>query len=116
MHELPFAKSIFNAVMKKAEENEATRVCKVVIEVGELRDFVPDIVDKYWMYVTRGSMAEDSHIEMHVIPATISCHRCQTIYPVNRAQLYLTRCPQCNCDTGTMVTGRKLRITGIEIR
>lgn len=115
MHELPFAKSIFHAVVTKAEANGATKVTRVVIEVGVLRDFVPEIVQKYWKYVTKGSMAEDSSIEMNEIPATVTCGDCQTVYEINVHDLVHTHCPQCGCQTGKMLTGRELRIVRIEI-
>ena len=46
MHELPFTKSIYNAVMKKASEVGAKRVVMVALEVGVLRDYIPEIVQK----------------------------------------------------------------------
>jgi len=116
MHELPFAKSIFNTVVEKARQNEAERIVRVVIEVGALRDFVPEIVQKYWLYVTRGSMAEGSLLEMKEIPATVRCRDCGITFPVNMTNIKETRCPKCRCDMGTLVTGRELRILGIEIR
>lgn len=115
MHELPFAKSIFKSVLAKAEANDAQKVNLVAIEVGVLRDFVPEIVQKYWKYVTKGSIAEDSLIEMREIPATVECRDCRNIYQIDVNDLIHTHCPKCNCQTGRMLTGRELKIIGIEI-
>jgi len=115
MHELPFAKSIFNAVVAKAQENGANCVVRVEIEVGALRDFVPEIVQKYWSYVTRGSMAEGSVLNMKEIKATIRCKECGRISAVDMHDLRNTHCRHCGCDVGTLVTGNELRIVGIEI-
>jgi len=115
LHELPFAKSIFKSVIHKAEANEAKAVTLVVIEVGVLRDFVPEIVQKYWTYVTKGSIAEHSVIEMREIPATVECKDCQQIYEIDVHHLIAAHCPRCGCQTGRMLTGRELKIIGIEI-
>jgi len=115
LHELPFAKSIFKAVIAKAEENDAKAVTMVALEVGVLRDFVPQIVQKYWEYVTKGSIAEGSVIEMKEIAATAECRDCKNIYQIDVKNITATRCPQCGCDMGKLLTGRELKILGIEI-
>jgi len=73
MHELPLAKSIYRSVMKKADECGATAVVRVVIEAGELREYVELILQKYWDYVSRGSLAEGAKIELITLPATVRC-------------------------------------------
>lgn len=115
MHELPFAKSIYQNVMKVAEENRAQKVLKVQLEVGELRDFIPELVQKYWDYIAAGSIAEGAEIEMTIIRATASCRDCGTVYTVDVAHMQSSRCPQCGCDIGTLLTGRELKIMNIEI-
>ena len=104
MHELPFTKSIYNAVMKKASEVGAKRVVMVALEVGVLRD-----------YIAKGDIAEGSTIEIETIPATVSCRDCGTIYEVDVSDIANANCPECGCPTGKLVTGRELRIVGIEI-
>lgn len=115
MHELPFAKSIFKTVLAKAQENNAKAVTLVALEVGALRDFVPEIVQKYWVYVTKNSLAEGSCIKMREIPATARCAACQCVYEVDTHHIMEAVCPQCGHDKGYMLTGRELRIVGIEI-
>ena len=115
MHELPFTKSIYNAVMKKASEVGAKRVVMVALEVGVLRDYIPEIVQKYWDYIAKGDIAEGSTIEIETIPATVSCRVCGTIYEVDVSDIANANCPECGCPTGKLVTGRELRIVGIEI-
>ena len=115
MHELPFTMSIYKAVMKKAQEVEAKRVVMVALEVGVLRDYIPEIVQKYWDYIAKGDIAEGSVIEIDTIPATVSCKECGTIYEVDVQHIEEANCPECGCPTGKLVTGRELRIVGIEI-
>lgn len=116
MHELPLAKSIFSTVIKKAEECGATAVVRVCIEAGELREYVEMILQKYWDYISRGSIAEGAKIELISIPATARCTQCGTVYGIEVDELADAKCPACGYDRGELLTGRELRIKGMEIR
>lgn len=115
MHELPLVKSLFKQVIDAAEKNNAKRVTLVVLEMGKLRDFVPDIVQKYWDFVTPGTIAESSKIIIEEKEATLKCDGCGHIYLLDPVNLYQNKCPNCGCDTGELITGRELKIRGIEI-
>lgn len=116
MHELPITKSIFKSVIQKAEQAQAKAVVRVVLEIGILRDFIPEIVQKYWDWIAPGSIAEGSTIEIREKPAEAVCKRCSTRYVIDRDNITDSRCPSCGCDRGTLVAGSELRILGIEIR
>lgn len=115
MHELPITKSIFRSVIKHAEQNGAKTVEKVCLEVGELREFIEEIVQKYWDYISRGSIASTARIEIITIPITAKCSECETVYDIDALALEEARCPKCHNESGELLTGRELRIRGIEI-
>ncbi len=115
MHELPIAKTIYRSVMKKAEECGAARVLRVVIEAGELREYVEAILQKYWDYISEGSIAQGAKIELISLPATVRCGKCAEVYALDIDDLEASRCPQCGFDSGELLTGRELRIKGMEI-
>jgi len=115
MHELPFTKSIFRTVSAKAEQVGAKGVSIVALEVGVLRDYIPEIVQKYWDYVARGSIAEGAKIEIKLIPATVKCSGCGEVFEIDIKNLTSSKCPKCGYEKGQLVTGRELKIIGIEI-
>jgi len=115
MHELPITKSIFKSVIAKAESVGAKSVRMVALEIGVLRDFIPEFVQKYWNYITPGSIAEGSVIQIKEIDATASCGKCGTIYRIDTKNIQDSKCPECGYDYGTLITGRELKIVGIEI-
>lgn len=115
MHELPLVKSIYNSVVKHAETNNAKKVTKVVLEIGVLRDFVPEIIQKYWDYISKGSITEGSLIIVDEIPASAECGKCHTLYPIDMNDVINSKCPICGYDSGTLITGKELKIRGIEI-
>jgi hydrogenase nickel incorporation protein HypA/HybF len=115
MHELPITKSIFNSVIAHARKSGASTVERVCLEVGELREFIEEIVQKYWDYLSRGSIASRARIEIITIPSTARCAACQSVYPVDMLALEDACCPHCGHGSGELLTGRELRIRGIEI-
>lgn len=115
MHELPIAKTIFKSVMKKAEECGAKSVVRVCIEAGELREYVEWILQKYWDYISEGSIAEGAKIELISLPATVKCGQCENVYALDIEDLEASKCPECGFDQGELLTGRELRIKGMEI-
>lgn len=115
MHELPFTKGIYKSVMRKAESVNAKHVNRVVLEIGVLHDFVPEFVQKYWDFISRGSIAEGSVVEIRWKNATVMCGKCHTQFEVDKETMNDPRCPSCGFEYGTMLTGNELRIVGIEI-
>ena len=115
MHELPMTKSIFRSVVTKAESVGATGVNRVVLEIGILRDFIPEIVQKYWDFIAPGSIAQGACIEIIELDAEAICGRCSTAYTITKAHLMDAHCPHCGYEYGTMIRGNELRIKGIEI-
>jgi len=116
MHELPLTKSIFKTVVAKAESVDAASITKVVLEIGILRDFIPEIVQKYWDYISSGSLAEGSKIIINELPASARCSQCGSIYRIKKSNLSESQCPNCSNPYGTLVSGDELRIAGIEIK
>ncbi len=115
MHELPLVKSIYKSVIGVAEQNEVKKITKVVLEIGVVRDFIPEIVQKYWDYVSKGSISEGSTVEIIEIPATAKCGKCGTVYEIDTSNLAKSKCPKCRYGRGNLVTGNELKIKGIEV-
>lgn len=115
MHELPLTKSIFKSVVSKAESVDAKKVTRVVLEVGVLRDFIPEFVQKYWDYITPGSLAEGSVIEVREIPALAACGKCGAEYIIDKDNINDSHCPECGYEYGRLISGSELKILAIEI-
>lgn len=102
-------------MVERARTENAKAVNRVVLEVGVLRDFIPAFVQKYWDYISPGSVAEGSIIEIREINASAVCGRCGETYAIGRDNIADAHCPSCGYRYGRLVSGDELRIVGIEI-
>jgi|GEM_PF-1886317 len=108
-------KSIYKTVLRRAEAVDAVAVNRVVLEIGILRDFIPEIVQKYWDYIAVDGIAKGAKIEIRELDARVACGQCGQEYDVGREQIQDPRCPSCGYAWGTLLAGNELRIAGIEI-
>lgn len=115
MHELPFTTGIHKSVIRKATSVGATHVNRVVLEIGVLHDFIPEFVQKYWDFISRGTLTEGSLVEIRWKNATVMCGRCMTQYEVDKQQMQDPICPSCGYEYGNTLSGNEMRIVGIEI-
>jgi len=116
MHELPITKSIFKTVVSRAQDAGAVSVTRVVLEIGILRDYVPEIIQKYWDYISPGSIAEGAKIEIKELDAVARCGRCSGVYTIAKGHIAEARCPSCGYQRGELLSGDGFRIVGIEIK
>lgn len=102
-------------MLRYAQRAGATRVDEVVLRVGELHEFVPEWVQRYFDYLSRGTVAEGAKVVLRVIPIVVECAGCGEEFRISREQMADYRCPACGCGEGEMVAGREMAIDRIEI-
>lgn len=115
MHELPIIKTIYKTVIDQATRENANKVLNVYLEIGELRDFIPDLLKKYWAYVTKDSIASESNLLIREIKAKAKCGKCGEEYYIDTLDVENSKCPKCGYDMGELIQGRELVIYGIQI-
>ena len=116
MHELPIIKKILQIVLTYATDQDAKEVRTVTLKVGEMHDLIPELVEKYFSYVTRGTMAEDAKLKMILLPITCTCKDCQMHFVYNLRYGEKTQsCPVCGSEALDLVSGNELLIDNIEI-
>jgi hydrogenase nickel incorporation protein HypA/HybF len=115
MHELPLTQKIFRAAMRHAEKNEAVRVTEVCLRVGEMRDFVEAVTQKYWDHLSKGSIAEGSKIRFIRVGASAKCDACGNSFPFDWRSPEKPACPSCGSEAVHLQTGTELEIEQISI-
>lgn len=115
MHELPVTKSICDIVVRHAVANGAAEVVSVQLEIGALSDLQNEWVQRYFDYVSRGTVAEGAQLEIWKVPAVFSCRRCGRRFAVNSLADEGIACEFCGIEDVQLVSGREYRVKSIGV-
>ena len=115
IHEMSVTKDILKHSVKYAEANQATRILGVGLRVGQIRDLVEDIMQKYWDYLSRGTVAEGAKIKFTVVPTTFRCLVCGNNFEFDLHHRQKIVCPCCSGENVELLTGKELVIENIVI-
>jgi hydrogenase nickel incorporation protein HypA/HybF len=109
MHELAIADAVVGIVSRHAG---GRRVTAVELEVGQLRQVVPDALAFAFGLVAEGTCAEGAELALEVVPVAVACRGCgaqtqQAAFPL--------ACGACGSDDVDVVRGEELRVTCVEV-
>ncbi len=76
MHELSYAQALLDEILRLAEENNAKRVTKIHLVIGELLLINPEQLKFCFSAISRGTVAEGAEIEIEFIKPKIVCTKC----------------------------------------
>ncbi len=110
MHELSLCRSIHGVV----EEAAAGRaVATVHLQVGQLRQVVPQTLTYCWALVVEGTSLAGSVLEIDHVPVVLDCHACGDTTTVEHV-LVLT-CASCGGGDIALRTGEEMLVTSIDV-
>lgn len=116
MHEMGIMASVLEQTLQYAQENQATTVRKINLEIGEYSRIVPDMAQKFFSYIAKGTVAENAAIEITVVPLMLCCAGCGHKERLSR-ELIEEGCPVCGeCNLFPTSSGRGWRMESIELR
>jgi hydrogenase nickel incorporation protein HypA/HybF len=76
MHETPIAIEIVNQVVQLAADHGAIRVEQVEVQVGAMRQVVPEALELAFSVVSEGTLAEGAVLRITEVPAAANCNHC----------------------------------------
>jgi hydrogenase nickel incorporation protein HypA/HybF len=110
MHELSLSGAIVNTVEKHA----AGRPVNVVsMRIGALRQVVPDTLEFYFGFVSKGTVCEGARLEQELVPARLRCASCERKWAI---ELPVFMCPACGSGGEVEVaSGDEFEVESIEV-
>ena len=114
MHELSVTQSILDLSLEYAQRNQAARILAIDLQVGEITDFDDDWIQKYFDFVSKGSIAEGARLRITRIPAKLQCRACSAVFPLDRST-WNSQCPSCQSKDTELVSGREFRVESLEV-
>jgi hydrogenase nickel incorporation protein HypA/HybF len=109
VHEL----SICTAIAKIAHEAAAGRpVERVRVDIGHLRQVVPDTLRFSWDMVVFGTSLDGVPLEVREVPAVIECRRCHSQTVLDDP---IFRCSMCGSSETDVISGNELFVTSLDV-
>ncbi len=111
MHELSLCRRIY-AIADRARGGRTVET--IHLEVGHLRQVVPETLEHCWMLVCDGTPLAGSRLEIEHIPIELRCSDCDaTTHAIHH--LVLT-CATCDSADVALVRGEELMVTAMDLR
>jgi len=114
MHELPITESILKIVLKHAQVNDVKKVKTIHLRIGRLSDLEDEWIQRYFDYLSKGTVAEGARIEIERAPIVMQCNACSASYEWEVSKMGDVICPACGGKSGTLLSGREYTITEME--
>lgn len=109
MHELALAE----AVVSIAEEHaRGRRVVRVELEVGRLRQVVPDALGFSFELVARGTAVEGAELAICDVPVRVACRACGCEGEVDE---FPFACASCGGVEVEVTDGEQFRVVALEL-
>lgn len=115
MHELPVIEKILKVALSHAESNGATKVVRIRTRIGELSDLYEDWMQRYFNYVSKGTIAEGAVLEVQWSPVIFRCEACEKVFPVKIREIQDVVCPGCGKGKVALLSGREFFVKDIEV-
>jgi len=110
VHELSLCGSIASIV----ERHAAGRSVNVIhVQIGQLRQVVPDTLVYCWELVSDGTPLAGSRIDVEAIPARIRCRACGQVAELGDLPVFA--CRGCGGTDTELVSGEEFLITSLAL-
>lgn len=113
MHEMSIVVSFVKMAEDFAVKNNAEKVVKVVLQLGEISGIEPRYLHEFYPSVIEGTILEGSELVIETIEASVFCTNCATTYNPTKSDL---KCPACGSEQCDVIDGRGLFIKEIVIK
>lgn len=110
MHELSLCRSIFG-IVDRARADRTVRT--VHLQVGQLRQVVPETLCYCWGLVTEETPLSGSDLEIDHVPVVLDCRDCAARTDVENT-LLLT-CSACGSGSVELVSGEEFMVTSMDL-
>jgi len=112
MHELAITQSMFDIVLKQAEQARAKKVIGINLVIGEMTGVVAQSVQFYLDFLTKGTLAEGALVNLKMIPPKAQCRNCQQTFELKE---FDWACPNCKSNGVEIIAGKELFVESIEV-
>lgn len=110
VHEVSLCRSLTAAVDRAAG---GRRVEAVHVDVGQLRQVVPEAMSHAWGFVVRGTRLDGAVLHLNSIPAVLACQDCGTADKLGPELGF--DCHSCGSARTHLTSGEEFTLTAIDV-
>ena len=114
MHELSVTQSILEIALDYARRNQANQILEIHLQIGEITDFDDEWLQRYFDFVSKGTLAEGARLRITRVPARLQCRSCSFQFPLDR-ETWSSECPSCRSKETELISGREFRVESLEV-
>ncbi|MCT7960924.1 hydrogenase maturation nickel metallochaperone HypA [Laspinema sp. D1] len=112
MHEVSLMENTLNIALDCALAQNASKIHRLKMRVGDLSGVVPDALEFAFDVVTRGTIAEGAKFEIERVPVVCHCPNCDRNFePID----LFYECPHCHQLTHHIQSGQEIELTSLEV-
>ena len=115
MHELQVTKRILDIALEHAEGHRVRRIAVIHLRIGALSDLEDEWLQRYFDYLSRGTLAERARLAIERIPIVVRCSGCSKSFEVEKPALDAAACPGCGGSRCELVSGREYVVANMEV-
>lgn len=111
MHEMSIVEHLFGVIKDIAEKEHLTSIQRVEVEIGGMRQIVPDLFQFAFDAAKDRTIAAGAELGMTFVPIQATCNACGAVFEV---QLHEYVCSSCGTGDVKVTAGKEILITSIE--
>ncbi len=112
MHEFSIVQSLLTLIEQTAQENNAKKVTKVVVQIGVLSGVEPHLLELAFNTFKEGTIAEEAELVMEIEKLRIKCRDCGA--KSEKEELNML-CPSCGSLNTQIVAGEDMYLKSLEL-
>jgi hydrogenase nickel incorporation protein HypA/HybF len=109
MHELSICNAIASTAAKHAEGRP---VSQVTVQIGHLRQVVPDALQFSWEIVSSTTELKDAELVIEQVAAVVACSECGARTTLD---MPIMTCSSCGGFDVTLLSGEELLVVSIDL-
>jgi len=113
MHELSIAESLLEVALENCRSQGFSQIGSIKVVIGKASGVMPDALLFGFDAVKEGTIADKAALELEEVPVTGHCNNCGKDFTTE--EIYILSCPHCGGISYTLLTGRELMITEMEV-
>ena len=111
MHEMSIMQSVLDGAFEALEKSGETRITEIILTVGEQTDIQEIPLNFAFEALKQNTPAHNAVLKVNMLTTRSHCADCDAEFDHDRFSML---CPNCGSLDITLLTGRELRIDGME--